>query len=136
VSDERRSAARTRFAGGVLPPSARLHPGREVILVDLSRHGALIEGVWRLRPGARAELQIGVGVRAVLARGRVERCYVASLGPGDVRYRAAVRFDAPIGFAPPGDLLDGYSVPGPVHESPGTAGQQLPRKALSHRDGA
>lgn len=126
MSPERRSAARTKFVRGVLPPAARLLPGREVILVDLSRHGALVEGVWRLRPGSRADLQIGVGRSAVSIRGRIERCYVASLEPGEVRYRAAVRFDAPIAFAPPRDLLDGYPVPGPSDDGRGSRGQQLP----------
>ena len=127
VTADRRAAVRTRFSSGVLPPAARFHPGREVIVVDLSRHGALVEGVWRLRPGARIELQIGLGTDPALIRGRVERCYVASLGPGEVRYRTALRFDAPIGFSPPDDLLDGYSVPGRPTHGRGGPGQRIPR---------
>jgi len=128
VRAERRAAARTRFAGGVLPPAARLLPGRDVIVVDLSRYGALVEGVWRLRPGGRAELQIGGGKDAAPIRARVERCYVASLGPGEVRYRAAVRFEAPLAFPPPGDPLDGYLVPAADDAAPGCRGHQLPRR--------
>ncbi|HXE81399.1 MAG TPA: hypothetical protein VNK41_11640 [Vicinamibacterales bacterium] len=126
MKTERRAAARTRFTGGVLPPTARLLPARDVILVDLSRNGALVEGVWRLRPGGRAELQIGLGKDAAIVRGRVERCYVASLGPSAVRYRAAVRFDSPISVPAPRDPLEGYVVPGREEHVPKSIGHGLP----------
>lgn len=126
VKPDRRRVTRTRFSGGVLPPSARIHPGREVIVVDLSSRGALVEGIWRLRPGSRVDLQVGDGQAAALARGVVERCYVTALGPTEVRYRAAVRFERAIAFRPPEDLLDGYSVPTGANDDRRRRGQQLP----------
>jgi hypothetical protein len=128
MSRERRAAARVHFSGGVLPPAARIHPGREVIVVNLSCHGALVEGVWRLRPGARVELEMELSAQQAIVRGRIERCYVASLGhQSGIRYRAAIRFEAPVPFAPPGDLLDGYFVPDARREIRGSSGQRLPR---------
>ena len=86
MTHERRTAARVRFSGGILPPAARIQPGRDVIVVDLSANGALVEGVWRLRPGSRVELQLELEAREALVPGRIERCYVASLShPTGVR---------------------------------------------------
>jgi hypothetical protein len=73
------------------------------------------------------ELQIGLGTDPVLIRGRVERCYVASLGPGEVRYRAAVRFDSPIGFTPPDNLMAGYPIPERRTDERASRGQTLPK---------
>src|SRR3990170_3168871 len=75
MTGERRTAARVRFSGGVLPPAAWVHPGRDVIVVDLSRTGALVEGVWRFRPGARVDLQLELDAAYAAVRGRIERCY-------------------------------------------------------------
>jgi len=127
MTSERRTTRRVRFCGGVLPPAARVHPGREVIIVDLSSDGALVEGMWRLRPGARIELQLDSGVGRSTVRGRVERCYVASLSdPSGVRYRAALRFDAPVDFTPPADLLAGYSVPAEGTAASWISGNPIP----------
>jgi hypothetical protein len=129
VSCERRTAPRVRFSGGVLPPAARIHPGRDVIVVDLSRQGALVEGIWRLRPGSRVDLQLELNAQEAIVRGRVERCFVASLGhPSGVRYRAAIRFDGAVAFVPPGDLLQGYSVPSGTRDVRTDPGQRLPGK--------
>lgn len=126
---ERRAAGRVRFAGGVLPPAARIHPGREVIVVDLSCAGALVEGFWRLRPGARIDLQVELPGSVPIVRGRVERCYVASLDhPGGVRYRTAIRFDVHVAFVPPEDLLAGYSLPGSRRAASGDPGKRLPAR--------
>jgi hypothetical protein len=129
MKSERRAAARVRFCGGILPPAARIHPGRDVIVVDLSRTGALVEGVWRLRPGARVDLQLHLTVGGALVRGRIERCYVASLNhPEGVRYRAAIRFDSSVAFVPPVDLLDGYSVPVDTDRRAAVFGHRLPER--------
>jgi hypothetical protein len=136
MTGERRTAARVRFSGGVLPPAAWVHPGRDVIVVDLSRTGALVEGVWRFRPGARVDLQLELNAAGAAVRGRIERCYVTSLDhPSGVRYRAAIRFDASVAFAAPGDLLDGYSVPAGVRDVSAGSGHRLPRRP-ARRTGA
>lgn len=130
MTRERRATRRIHFRGGVLPPAARVHPGREVIVVDLSRQGALVEGVWRLRPGARIDLQLETGAKDTIVRGRVERCYVASLtDPAGVRYRAAIRFETAVDYTPPGDLLAGYSVPVAAAAGKAVFGQGLPGPA-------
>ena len=132
MTRDRRTAVRVRFTGGVLPPAARIHPGRDVIVVDMSAHGALVEGVWRLRPGGRVELQLELDAREALVRGRVERCYVATLNhPTGVRYRAAIRFEDAVAFAAPRDLLDGYSIPDRIRDLRAVPGHGLPRKHVS-----
>ena len=127
MTDERRAARRVHFRGGILPPSARIHPGRTVIVVDLSRQGALVEGLWRLRPGSRIDLQLDMVPQETTVRGRIERCYVACLAdPAGVRYRAAIRFDRAVEFTPPVDLLHGYPVPEAEPVTIGIFGHSLP----------
>jgi hypothetical protein len=105
VSGERRAWRRVHYARGVLPPDARVHPTREVIVVDLSRGGALVEGVWRFRPGATVTLHLRCGTRDVAARSVIERCFVHTLERGGVRYRAALRFDEVLPAEPTPDAL-------------------------------
>lgn len=127
MTQERRATRRVHFCGGVLPPSARIHPGRTVIVVDLSQQGALVEGLWRLRPGSRVDLQLDMMPQRTTVRGRIERCYVACLAdPAGVRYRAAIRFERAVDFRPPGDLLDGYPVPQAEAVAGGMFGHSLP----------
>ena len=69
---------------------ALLRPGQEVILVNLSTGGVLVESPTRLAPGSRTELHLfGSPRRAV--RGRIERCRVSHLRP--LRYEGAIVFD-------------------------------------------
>lgn len=75
----------TRFA-----PLAILRPAREVVVIDLSSRGALIESPTRLPPGSITELHLFGGPRCVL-RGRLDRCRVSRLDP--LRYEAAILFD-------------------------------------------
>jgi hypothetical protein len=90
VSSERRAADR-------LPPHhtpwrelALLRPGQEVVVINLSCGGALVESDGRMSPGARAELQLFGDARR-LVRGRVTRCHVMRLDP--IRYQGAIVFD-------------------------------------------
>jgi hypothetical protein len=89
----------------VLPPDACVHPARDVIVVNLSRGGALVEGGWRFRPGAAVTLHLRCGTRDVPARSVIERCVVHALERGGVRYRAALRFDEALSTEPPADAL-------------------------------
>ena len=108
LAKERRAFPRVHYARGILPPGARIHPGREVIVVDLARGGALVEGVWRFRPGASITLHVQHGPGALQVRGDVERCFVHALERGGgARYRAAIRFETPLVIDPPGDALYG-----------------------------
>jgi hypothetical protein len=88
-----------RAASGCRPViGARVRPGRDVRLVDLSQGGALIEGATRLLPGSIVELQLLVdNVRHEL-RGTVVRSVVKALDhAGRVHYRAAVCFEGAVG---------------------------------------
>jgi hypothetical protein len=75
---------------------ALLRPGQEVLVVNLSRGGALVESHARLLPGARAELQL-LGKRRHSVRGRVARCRVVALDP--IRYEGAIVFDHALEWA-------------------------------------
>jgi hypothetical protein len=74
----------------------KLLPGRSIRVITISRSGVLFESEARLRPGAPAELQLGMGESRRLARGLVVRCWVSGLRAGVVRYQAALAFASPI----------------------------------------
>lgn len=79
-----------------------MRPGLHVTLINICSHAALVESDSRLRPGAQTEMQlVGPDVR-ISVRGRLDRCFVATLEP--LRYRGvlvfAERFDV-------GDERDG-----------------------------
>ena len=73
--------------------AARIRPGRDVAIVDISEGGALIEGGHRLVPGGSLELQLQQGQRSASVRGRVVRSYVAQLRSDAINYRVAVMFE-------------------------------------------
>jgi hypothetical protein len=130
---ERRCAARQVFRGGHLPPAARIRPGRDVIVVDLSSIGILVEGPWRFRPGSRCDLQLGSSSPPVEIRARVLRCFVARLERfAPVRYRTAMAFEGRLDVPAGWDALAGYELPGAedrngsggVVATPGALGQE------------
>ena len=100
ASDERRASARRTRAQCAWLLAARLRPGRDVRVLDLSNGGALVEAGGRLMPGASIVLHL-VSVRGHhTLRGTVLRCYVSAIDQSTgVRYRAALAFDH--GFAVP-----------------------------------
>lgn len=73
--------------------SARVRPGHDVTLIDVSAGGALVEGRYRLLPGANVELQLETSQRSAAIRGRVVRCSVSHLRSTSVCYRGAIAFD-------------------------------------------
>ncbi len=91
---ERRSSPRRRAGECGWLQSARVRPGRDVIVLDLSTGGALVEAAVRMMPGASIVLHlIGVGCHHTV-RGTVLRCYVAAIDRATgVRYRAALGFE-------------------------------------------
>ena len=72
---------------------ARVRPGFEATIVDVSAGGALVETTHRLLPGSSIELQVGSSDRRVSMRGKVLRCTVTRLCAATVWYRGAVEFD-------------------------------------------
>ena len=115
---DRRARGRMVFTGGYLPPAARIRPGREVVIVDLSCDGALVEGPWRFRPLSRCDVHLKVTGQDVHLRARIVRCFVARLERQEpVRYRTALAFDRAVDLPERWDALDGYSFPADLSES-------------------
>jgi hypothetical protein len=91
---ERRSSPRRSSAQCAWLIAARLRPGRDVQVLDLSSGGALVEAGVRLLPGAPVVLHLVGDGGAHTIRGIVLRCYVSALDRcAGVRYRAALAFD-------------------------------------------
>jgi hypothetical protein len=94
---DRRQFPRCPVAEHHGPVTARVRPGRDVELIDLSRGGALVQAAGRLMPGSQVELQIAVGHWRWNGTAHVVRCHVSALSLDDhVRYRAAFRFARPM----------------------------------------
>lgn len=83
--------------------AARLWPGRRVRVIDWSASGVLIEAGVRFAPGRTVTLQLLAERGHLLVRGEIVRASVAAIGPGGLRYRAAVAFDKPVDFSRPRD---------------------------------
>jgi hypothetical protein len=104
---ERRTQPRIEYRAGVLPPTVKVRPGRDVVVVNLSPDGLLVEGAWRFRPGSSVDLHIAFDGTPVGARGRVLRCYVSGIDRvAGVRYRAAIALSTAIMVAMPVGLDD------------------------------
>lgn len=132
MTSDRRKAARVAYRDGVLPPSAVVLPGREIVVVNLSSTGMLLEAGWHIRPGRLIEVRVVSGTSAMTVRGDVVRAYVSALDrQRGLRYRAALAFATPIIVPPVADLLEGYrrgAVADVAHPSatlPGLAGRRL-----------
>ena len=90
--------------------SARVRPGHDVSLIDVSAGGALVEGRYRLLPGASVELQLETSQLTAGVRGRVVRCSVSRLRSTSVCYRGAIAFDRHLPWFVD-DESAGYAVP-------------------------
>src|SRR3954453_19736598 len=91
---ERRLARRHQSIAEHGIVSARVRPGINAAVVDVSAAGALIETSHRLLPGSSVEICFDQEKRLPAVRGRVVRCAVAQLGPDRVWYRGAILFDS------------------------------------------
>lgn len=77
--------------------SARIRPGHEARLLELSERSALVEAALSLAPERVVVLELRMRDRIVEVRGRVVRGYVAGIGSdGEVRYRGMLSFDEPL----------------------------------------
>jgi hypothetical protein len=90
--------------------SARVRPGIDAAVVDVSAAGVLLETCHRLLPGTSIEVHFARDARLPLVRGKVVRCVVARVGPDKVSYRGAVLFDRRLPWLAE-DSNHGYSVP-------------------------
>jgi hypothetical protein len=127
---ERRGAPRTAFRGGLLPPAARIRPGHDVIVVDLSATGMLVEGWCRLRPASLVEVHLRFTEARFTVEGEIVRCFVSAIEAGTgVRYRAAVIFALALSLPLPRDLLTGYEMPTESGPKTSVSGTSYPRTA-------
>lgn len=90
---DRRRAPRVRPDTTAWQETALLRPGQEVLVINLSRGGALLESTTRMAPGGRAELHL-FGHHRRVVRGRIARCQIVHLYP--LRYAGAMVFDGPL----------------------------------------
>lgn len=88
MTDRRQEA---RVAGGGV--CARIRLGHRLLVIDVSRRGALVEGPCPLRPGSQIEVQLDTEIRGSMVAARVTRCAVSAIGPDTgVVYRSALAF--------------------------------------------
>ena len=103
-----RRGARRRGADEHGIVKARIRPGHEVTLIDLSPGGALVEADRRLLPGSGVELHIQAADRHATMRGSVLRCSVVRVRPAAMCYRGAIAFER---LLPWFAEAEGYDVP-------------------------
>jgi hypothetical protein len=82
----------------------RLRAGREVIVLDVSSTGALVEGEARLLPGTHIEVHVVTPTGRRLVRSRVVRAWVSALSAAGIRYRAGLAFERSVDTSTPGYL--------------------------------
>jgi hypothetical protein len=74
---------------------ATLRPGRHVLVVDVSQHGAQVETERPLRPGSRVHLRLVSEHWTLAVAALIVRCAVWALhAEGGVTYRGALQFEA------------------------------------------
>jgi hypothetical protein len=110
--------------------TARVRPGRDVRLIDLSCGGALVQATARLMPGSQVDFHLSIGHWQWSGGAQVVRCHVSALDFDErVRYRAAFRFTRPMDpasqeafeIAVRGDAVaadHGYQVPATGSDDP------------------
>lgn len=88
---------------------ARIRPGHDAQLIDISGVGALVETARRLLPGASVELQVETREQHTTVRGSIVRCLVSRVRASSMSYRGAIAFDQHLPW-----FIDphGYDVPG------------------------
>jgi hypothetical protein len=89
-----------------------VRPGHDVIIVNLSSRGMLVEGTCRLPPGCLVETRLFFDDGPLQIDGEVVRAFVSAVDRISVRYRAGIAFVCAISVPAPPDLLLGYQVPG------------------------
>ena len=118
---DRRRARRRRTIHDHGIVTARVRPGREASLVDVSAGGALVETTYRLLPGARIELHVATGERRTSVRGGVLRSVVVGVRAAGMCYRSAIGFDRLLSWFVDGEA-GGYGVPAGDMHSTGRSG--------------
>jgi len=107
---DRRLARRRRTVHDHGIVSARVRPGREASLLDVSAGGALVETTYRLLPGSPIELHVATSERRASVRGGVLRSAVVGVRAAGMCYRSAIGFDHLLSWFVDGEA-GGYGVP-------------------------
>jgi hypothetical protein len=118
---ERRRAVRRVPQPGETLARVRLRTGRELVVVNISWAGALVEGVTRLLPGTHVDVHVVTRHGRVLVRTRVVRSIVWRLHADAVCYRTGLAFDASVDTE-----VDGYPLPAETPVIEGGAGKSYP----------
>jgi hypothetical protein len=100
---DRRHALRTASAAQHGIVCARIRPGHEVTLLDVSAAGAFLQCAHRLLPGTSIELQLTTASQRLATRGLVVRCSVSHVWPSAIWFRGAVAFERPLAWIAPDD---------------------------------
>lgn len=94
---ERRRYPRIVPTDGPEPAVARLRPGREALVVNVSRGGACVEAPSPLRPGHSVDIRLMLSGWHWHGEAQVLRCQVSALPREQkVRYRAGLAFVTPV----------------------------------------
>ncbi|MEP7310082.1 MAG: PilZ domain-containing protein [Acidobacteriota bacterium] len=94
TTSERRDTPRRAPPEDYAFVAARIRPGYDVEVVDMSSGGVLVESRHRLMPGSTVELYLRREKQpATVVRGQVVRCHVVRLGENMVRYHGAIAFE-------------------------------------------
>jgi hypothetical protein len=107
---DRRYAKRSLAAADHGIVAARVRPGHQAIVVNVSAHGVLIETAHRLLPGTPIEMHLQTPAHHVAVPGHVLRCSVCALDASRIQYRGAIRFDRELPWFTPVTTHE-YSVP-------------------------
>jgi hypothetical protein len=91
--EEKRSSPRLPPSAIAALKSARIVAGPEVVLINISRGGALIETEARLMPGSTANIRLVAADAVFLIRGRVLRSQARSFQGPVLRFHCAIAFD-------------------------------------------
>lgn len=119
--NERRRHPRGRSVREHGVVTARVRPGIQTTLVDLSANGAALETERRLLPGRFVHIQLAGPRGAFTARAKVLRNAVSYLTAGLIVYRCAVQFDRLLWIDKEGRLTFESSPPGQRLQSPSTS---------------
>jgi hypothetical protein len=122
---ERRRALRREPASDDPISRARLRTGRDVVVINVSNTGLLVEGPARLLPGTHVDIHVVTRDGRVLVRSRVTRAYVCTLTADTICYRGALAFERIVDTA-----ALGYAMPEPLVASVSSAGTSYPPMSL------
>jgi hypothetical protein len=103
----------------------RIRAGRDLQVVDLSSHGALVEGDTRLLPNTHVDVHVQSAGGRVLVRSRVVRAFVAAVASERILYRGALAFDQPVAIGPAAPVVE-YAFPGVDGSEPSALGSSYP----------